>query len=46
MATYLGDKFGPWMRHKLRVVIVKQWKKCGTICKNLLVLKESHKEQS
>ena len=38
MATYLGDKFGPWMRHKLRVVIVKQWKKCGTICKNLLVL--------
>lgn len=39
MSTYLRDKFGPWMRHKVRVVIVKQWKKCGTICKNLLVLK-------
>lgn len=39
IATYLGDKFGLWMRHKVWVVIVKQWKKCGTICKNLLVLK-------
>ena len=39
MATYLRDKFSPWMRHKVRVVIVKQWKKCGTIYKNLLRLK-------
>ena len=39
MSTYLRDKFGPWMRHKVRVVIVKRWKKCGTIYKNLLVLK-------
>ena len=39
MATYLRDVFGPWMRHKVRVVIVKQWKKCGTIYKNLLKIK-------
>ena len=40
MTTYLRDKFSPWMRHKVRVVIVKQWKKCGTIYKNLLTLKK------
>ena len=40
MGTYLRDKFGPWLRHKVRVVIVKQWKKCGTIYKNLLTLKK------
>lgn len=39
MGTYLRNKFSPWMRHKVRVVIVKQWKKCGTIYKNLLALK-------
>lgn len=39
MGTYLREKFGPWMRHKVRVVIVKQWKKCETICKNLLALR-------
>lgn len=39
MAKYLKEEFGPWMRHKVRVVIVKQWKKCGTIYKNLLSLK-------
>lgn len=39
MATYLRDKFGPWMRHKVRVVIVKQWKKRGTIYRHLLTLK-------
>ena len=39
MSTYLRDKFGPWLRHKVRVVIVKQWKKCGTIYKNLLTMK-------
>lgn len=39
MRTYLKETFGPWMRHKVRVVIVKQWKKCSTIYKNLLMLK-------
>jgi len=28
MNTYLRDKFGPWLRHKVRVVIVKQFL-CG-----------------
>ena len=40
MTKYLRDKFSPWMRHKVRVVIVKKWKKCGTIYKNLLTLKK------
>lgn len=39
MATYLRDVFGPWLRHKVKVVIVKQWKKCSTIHKNLLKIK-------
>ena len=39
MSTCLRDKFGPWLRHKVRVVIVKQWKKYDTIYKNLLTLK-------
>ena len=39
MTKYLRDEFGPWMRHKVRVVIVKQWKRCGTIYRNLLTLK-------
>ena len=29
------DKYGQWMRHKVRVVILKQWKKPRTIFKNL-----------
>ena len=29
------DKYGQWMRHKVRVVILKQWKKPGTIYRNL-----------
>ena len=39
MSIYLEKKFGPWLRHKVRVVIVKQWKKPGTIYKNLLTIK-------
>ncbi len=27
--------FGQWMRHKIRVIIIKQWKNCETIRKNL-----------
>lgn len=29
------DEYGQWMRHKVRVVILKQWKKPKTIYKNL-----------
>ena len=28
-------KFGAWMRHKVRVIILKQWKKATTIIRNL-----------
>lgn len=32
------DKYGQWLRHKVRVVILKQWKKPKTIFKNLMIL--------
>ena len=31
-------KFSQWMRHKVRVVILKQWKKPRTIYRNLMKL--------
>ena len=31
-------KFGQWLRHKIRVIILKQWKRPQTICKNLMKL--------
>ena len=30
------DEYGQWLRHKVRVVILKQWKKPRTIYKNLI----------
>ena len=30
--------FGEWLRHKVRVVIIKQWKNCSTIYRNLQTL--------
>ena len=38
MKGWLRDEFGPWMRHKVRVVILKQWKKPKTIYRNLMRL--------
>lgn len=38
MKTWLKEVFGPWLRHKVRVVILKQWKKPKTIYKNLMKL--------
>ena len=32
------DEFGQWLRHKVRVVIIKQWKKPTTIYRNLMKL--------
>ena len=32
------DKFGQWLRHKIRCIIIKQWKKPRTIYKNLMKL--------
>ena len=38
MKTWLKNDFGPWMRHKVRVVILKQWKKPRTVYANLMKL--------
>ena len=38
MKGWLKRDFGPWMRHKVRVVILKQWKKPKTIYRNLMKL--------
>ena len=35
MKVFLKRDFGPWLRHKVRVIILKQWKKRSTIYKNL-----------
>ena len=32
------DVFGQWLRHKVRVIIIKQWKNPSTIYKNLSIL--------
>ena len=32
---YFIDVFGQWLRHKIRVIILKQWKRPKTIYKNL-----------
>lgn len=32
------EEFGQWLRHKVRVVLVKQWKKPRTIYKNLSII--------
>jgi len=32
------DKFGQWLRHKIRVIIMKQWKRPRTIYENLMKL--------
>ena len=38
MKKWLKEEFGPWLRHKIRVVMIKQWKKPGTIYRNLTKL--------
>ena len=38
MKTWLKEDLGPWLRHKVRVIILKQWKKPKTIYKNLMKL--------
>lgn len=37
------DEFGQWLRHKVRVIIVKQWKKPMTIYTNLRKINKAHK---
>ena len=35
MGTFMREDFGPWLRHRVRMIILLQWKKAGTIQKNL-----------
>ncbi|SFR64422.1 group II intron reverse transcriptase/maturase [Anaeromicropila populeti] len=37
------DEFGQWLRHKIRVIVIKQWKKPKTIFRNLAYLNRKHK---
>ncbi len=39
MRTFLRE-FSGWLRHKIRVIIIKEWKKPQTIYKNLKKLKQ------
>jgi len=43
MKVWLKRDFGPWMRHKVRVVILKQWKKPRTVYTNLMKLNRAFK---
>ncbi|WP_438600348.1 hypothetical protein [Faecalibaculum rodentium] len=36
-------EFGQWLRHKIRVVIFKQWKRPKTLFKNLMILNKQFK---
>lgn len=36
------DEFGAWLRHKIRVILMKQWKKPKTIYKNLSYLNRKY----
>lgn len=35
------DEFGQWLRHKIRSIIIKQWKKPKTIYRNLMKLNKA-----
>ena len=37
------DKFGQWLRHKVRVVILKKWKRPRTIYRNLMAMNKRFK---
>jgi len=36
------DEFGQWLRHKVRAIIVKQWKKPRTIYRNLQMINKAY----
>ena len=37
------NKFGQWLRHKIRVIIIKQWKKPRAIYKNLSYINRKYR---
>ena len=40
MKKWLKEEFGPWLRHKVRVIILKQWKRPKAIYMNLMKLRK------
>lgn len=42
MKTFM-EEFGEWLRHKIRVIILKQWKRPKTIYRNLAFLSRKYK---
>jgi len=42
MKTFMKE-FGQWLRHKIRVIIIKQWKRPRTIYKNLSYLNRKYR---
>ena len=43
MKQFIED-FGRWLRHKVRVIIVKQWKKPMTIYRNLQMINKAYND--
>ena len=43
MKNFLKEEFDPWYRHKIRVIIIKQWKKPKRIFINLQILNKKFK---
>lgn len=43
MMKQFMDEFGQWLRHKIRVIVLKQWKTSKTIYRNLSYLNRKYK---
>ena len=43
MMKQFMEEFGQWLRHKIRVIVIKQWKKPKTIFRNLSYLNRKYK---
>lgn len=43
MMKLFMEEFGGWLRHKLRVIVIKQWKKLKNIFRNLYYLNRKYK---
>ena len=37
-------ELGEWLRHKIRVIVIKQWKRPRTIYRNLMYLNRKYKK--
>ncbi|MCU0081576.1 group II intron maturase-specific domain-containing protein [Extibacter muris] len=43
MMKQFMEEFGQWLRHKIRVIVMKQWKKPKTINRNLCYLNRKNR---